>query len=109
MKEFSKNLKDFNRQAMPRKESGETCASSRQQQEESKRDKAKKFAQNIPKPKVKTDLVTLNASEAAGAKGCRSNIGMSGNSVEVSRLEELTSKHMQSKKQVDAIKKSLGL
>jgi hypothetical protein len=37
------------------------------------------------------------------------NVGMSAAPAEANRLDELTSKHMQSKKQVDAIKKSLGL
>lgn len=73
-----------------------------QKKEESKKEKALQYAQNIPKPKVKTDSKQSNVNEGK-------NIGMVSEAVEVSRLDELTSKHLQNKKQVEAIKKSLGL
>jgi hypothetical protein len=103
IKEFSKNLKQFNKQAMPKREADDPGP----QAEPSKRDRAKQFAQNIPKPKVRAEVSRdYVGSDKAGAM---TNVGMSAAPAEANRLDELTSKHMQSKKQVDAIKKSLGL
>lgn len=103
IKEFSKNLKQFNKQAMPKRDVDDQC---QQQAEPSKRDRARQFAQNIPKPKVRVETSRdFNRDD----KGVGTNVGMVAAPVEASRLDELTSKHLQSRKQVDAIKKSLGL
>eukprot|EP00602_Paraphysomonas_sp_CaronLab_P008651 CAMPEP_0185036958 /NCGR_PEP_ID=MMETSP1103-20130426/30731_1 /TAXON_ID=36769 /ORGANISM="Paraphysomonas bandaiensis, Strain Caron Lab Isolate" /LENGTH=349 /DNA_ID=CAMNT_0027574733 /DNA_START=203 /DNA_END=1252 /DNA_ORIENTATION=+ len=103
IKEFSKNLHHYNKQAMPRRDQS---AEDKKKKEVSRREKALQFAQNIPKPKVKPNAQLESGGSAKGA----SNVGMGTQAaVESSRLEELTSKHLQSKKQVDAIKKSLGL
>lgn len=109
VKEFSKNLKKFNKEAMPRKDPQEMeiAAKQKKAEENSKRDKAREFAKNIPKPKVRVNSGGAGGGRAGGSD--RSNVGMSAIPVESNRLEELTSKHMQSRKQVDAIKKSLGL
>jgi hypothetical protein len=95
IKEFSKNLKVFNKNVMPKRD-GNTDTN---QKAESKKEKAIQYAQNIPKPKVKAEPKPMEPK----------NVGVATDAVEVSRLDELTSKHLQSRKQVDAIKKSLGL
>lgn len=69
------------------------------QKRDSKKEKAIQYAQNIPKPKVKAEPKPIESK----------NVGVPTEAVEVSRLDELTSKHLQSRKQVEAIKKSLGL
>jgi hypothetical protein len=94
IKEFSKNLKQFNKNVMPKRDGNEM-----NQKIESKKEKAIQYAQNIPKPKVKAEPKPVEPK----------NVGVATETVEVSRLDELTSKHLQSRKQVDAIKKSLGL
>lgn len=98
IKQFSKNLNDFNRVAIKNGATAEEKEASHQVKVLSKREKALQFAQNVPKPKV-IELKSV-AQE-------RSNVGLS--SAPTSKIDELTSRHLQSKKQVDAIKKSMGL
>jgi hypothetical protein len=99
IKEFSKNLKVFNKNVMPKREISST-ANEMNPKVESKTEKAIQYSQNIPKPKIKS-----NEPKVLEPK----NIGIASEVVEVSRLDELTSKHLQGRKQVDAIKRSLGL
>ena len=108
IKEFSKNLKEFNKNMIQKESQDDLNQNNQQQQqqqqkkEESKKEKSLQYAQNIPKPKVKPESKQSNANEGK-------NIGMISEAIEVSKLDELTSKHLQNKKQVEAIKKSLGL
>lgn len=95
IKEFSKNLKEFNKNVMPKREN----INERNSKPESKKEKAIQYAQHIPKPKIKSEPKPVESK----------NVGIPTEAVEVSRLDELTSKHLQSRKQVEAIKKSLGL
>ena len=68
----------------------------------SKREKALQFAQKIPKPKV-----SESGTSVTNEKHHMRNVGAS--IPANSKIDELTSKHQQSKKQVEAIKKSMGL
>lgn len=102
IKQFSKNLNDFNRVSIRNNISADDKEANNRVKVLSNRDKARQFAQNVPKPKV-------NESKAILSHGNKveRNVGVS--SVPTSKLDELASRHQQSKKQVDAIKKSMGL
>lgn len=102
IKQFSKNLNDFNRVSIRNNVSADEKESKNRVKVLSNREKARQFAQNVPKPKV-------NESKAVPPHGNKvgRNIGVS--SAPTSKIDELTSRHQQSKKQVDAIKKSMGL
>jgi hypothetical protein len=105
IKQFSKNLNDFNRVSIK----NNITADEKEQEANSrakvlsKREKANQFAQNVPKPKV------CDNGSLANNKGGKTerNIGVS--SVPISKIDELTSRHQQSKRQVEAIKKSMGM
>lgn len=104
IKQFSKNLNDFNRKNIINNVISTGERETRKPAKIlSKREKALQFAQNVPKPKLKVDKATLHTDDS---KTCR-NIGVE--TCPTSRIDELTSRHMQSKKQVEAIKKSMGL
>ena len=104
IKQFSKNLNDFNRVSINK---GNINADEKEANNRvkilSKREKALKFAQQVPKPKVNENRTIV----AQNIKAERNNVGVS--CVPTSRIDELTSRHQQSKKQVEAIKKSMGL
>lgn len=93
VKEFSKNLKSFNRELI----NSQSNNVKKKSVQISAREKAIAFAKNIPKPKPKVNAESAESSE---------NIGI--DIEEYDAIEELASKHLQNKKQVDAIKKSLG-
>jgi len=122
IKEFSKNLQSFNKQVLlqqpklpPSTEASSLVIS--KQLQESKRAKAVKFAKLIPKPKVQRKVQNNSnwkISDGAADKGgydedSEYDAGYSGGQHENTRLEELEAKHSEGKKQLDAIKKSLGL
>lgn len=102
IKQFSKNLNDFNRVNIKNNISASEKEAIKKVKVLSNREKALQFAQNVPKPKV----IESKAVSSNGNKLER-NIGVS--SIQTSKIDELTSRHQQSKKQVDAIKKSMGL
>lgn len=99
IKQFSKNLHEFNKANIKQGISADEKLALRNVKAPSKRDKALQFAQNVPKPKVNVPKANDNVPKR--------NVGVS---VEkASKLDELTSRHQQSRKQVEAIKKSMGL
>lgn len=104
IKQFSKNLNDFNKVSIKNNISADEKEAMKQVKVVSKREKALQFAQNVPKPKVieKSSAMTNNNGMKAGR-----NIGVA--SAPTSKIDELTSRHQQSKMQVEAIKKSMGL
>jgi hypothetical protein len=102
IKQFSKNLNDFNKVSIKHNITADEKEANNQVKVQSKRDKARQFAQNVPKPKI-----IENKSLATRGNKVERNIGVS--AVATSRIDELTSRHQQSKKQVDAIKKSMGM
>ncbi len=112
IKEFSRNLKNYNKdtitkQKMEMMEAGnyETSAKKKENDAVSSREKALAFARNIPKPKVKT--VTSKKESEYEDMGPTMQLGP--DDEDRNALAELEQKHLQSRKQVEAIKKSLGL
>lgn len=106
IKEFSKNLKAYNKDTITKLKAEQDMYGDAddKKQQMSSRDKAIAFAKNIPKPKVKTPSNDLGNKNGM-AMG--NNVGVE---VEpVNELDELELKHLQSRKQVEAIKRSLGL
>ena len=125
IKEFSKNLQKFNQDALSvqRKlpdgnEMSEIEIAKKKM--ESKREKAITFSKNIPKPKRRSEGVTGVTGGARDRAGQRPSdesglddfaddeLGMEPTS-ENSKLQELAAKHLESKRQVDAIKRSMGM
>jgi hypothetical protein len=129
IKEFSRRLASYNRQVTSTQKK---LPSAKEQAEmatnkskiESKREKAREFAKNIPKPKVKTRLQPIdNFNDGAeDDDDCEQFMQLDMNRGDISsfrgigiksenerRIDELHAKHADSRRQVDAIKKSLGL
>lgn len=99
IKEFSKNLKQFNKEMITQQP-----PPPEPEKEPSKRDKALAFAENIPKPKVKKP-----AEEKSESPIYDKGVVYSKADEQERHINELEQKHLQSKRQVEAIKKSLGL
>lgn len=74
---------------------------------ESKRSKAMEFAKNIPKPKIKAAPVVDAVDESEVNGGGRFEMG-EGYESEI-KLQELEAKHLNKKKQIEAIRKAMGL
>eukprot|EP01041_Mallomonas_annulata_P002338 gene2342-4547_t len=113
IKEFSKNLKSFNEQSLQQQRrlppsSEAVSVTLTKKKEESSRGKALSFAKNIPKPKIpKTNSSpsrTPSGREDEGSDSLDAAVYE-----EQSKLLELQARHVDSKRQVEAIKKSLGL
>jgi hypothetical protein len=110
VKEFSKNLKHFNKQSLGNQKkvpSGQELvqASVAKSKVDSKREKMLEFAKNIPKPKIKPDLKAPEFEH--GYMMAPDKFGMPFE--DASKLQELEAKHIESQAQVEAIKKSLGM
>ena len=130
IKEFAKNLNSYNKQVLlqqskvpPSQEALEMSIA--KQKQESSREKAIEFARQVPRPRPRP----TRRREEEGDSSCspRRSANLRGEGVgdrdrdlhysskessdlqAPSRLEELEAKHNQGKKQVEAIKKSLGL
>mmetsp|Transcript_9617 Transcript_9617/g.13147 ORF Transcript_9617/g.13147 Transcript_9617/m.13147 type:complete len:378 (-) Transcript_9617:24-1157(-) len=115
VKEFAKNLQQFNHEHLrtqkklpPSNEKFEIEIA--QKKQESKRQKAIEFAKNIPKPKVNKskdqdkDNEGVNYDEDGGGQ-----FQMGEGYEEDIKLQELEAKHVNSKKQIEAIRKAMGL
>ena len=93
---------------------------------ESKRERGLKFSKHIPKPLIKTNITeTTNNMSNRSYDGYGDENGGGGEILDdsymrrndeygmsyekASRLQELESKHNESKRNIDSIKKSLGL
>ena len=121
VKEFAKNLQDYNKQVLkqqrklpPSSEASSIEASAKVL--ESKRAKALEFARHIPKPKVQPS--TKNIGVANVSKGRHipedeayiiANDEFGGTYETAGKLLSLEQKHEESRLQVDAIKRSMGL
>ena len=95
-------MNDFNKVNIKNSVTADEKEAKNRVKEVSKRERALHFAQNVPKPKtIEKPSLTNNGTRP------ERNIGVS--AVPASKIDELTSRHLQSKRQVDAIKKSMGL
>ena len=111
VKEFAKNLQQFNHEHLrtqkklpPSNEKFEIEIA--QKKQESKRQKAIEFAKNIPKPKANKskDQEGANNDDEGGGQ-----FQMGEGYEEDIKLQELEAKHVNSKKQIEAIRKAMGL
>ena len=128
IKDFSKNLQSFNRENLrqqpklpPAAEKSEIVISMRKQ--DSKRERMLEFSKQIPKPQVRNpkpfgnnDIIYDEDDDDTFDPGMppRRNRGQGdgGNystSADDYRLQELEAKHNNGKKQIDAIRKQMGL
>lgn len=115
IKEFAKNLQDFNRLRLQQQKklppSSEAVHIELDKHRiESKRAKAIEFARQIPKPKIEKGDVFSRAQK--GRLGDDSYVTAADDSgldyKEIQRLQSLEVKHQESRRQVEAIKKSMG-
>ena len=126
IKEFAKNLHDFNRKNIEQNRKLPASTEVRdiltdKAKHESKRSKALEFARNIPKPKVETTSAGASVSGAAGkGRGTSRRQEIDDHYVtdndeygveygDVCRRQGLELKHEESRRQVEAIKRSMGL
>mgnify|MGYP000403898878 CR=1 FL=1 len=110
VKQFSKNLKNYNSQAIRQQKklpSGEEMQqmTKAKSQMQSKRERMKEFSKNIPKPQVKQERKQGGFDHAYMT--AKDEFGMSHE--EAIRMQELEAKHAASQMQLDSIKKSLGM
>jgi len=109
VKEFSKQLREYNARAAAVKPLAQDLPD--HSKELSSRDKALEFARSIPKPKLKPP--TPATKKLQGRTGRRSEGGEEQVEEEPmglarSKLDELEVEHETARKQVEAIKRSLG-
>jgi Jhy protein len=129
IKEFSRKLKDYNRSALETQRRLPNASEAlsievTKKRLESNRERALNFAKNVPKPKVKTSSGSGGDEEQTGARGgvgCGENYGDDdedhllapdefGTSFEeAARLQELQAKHQESRRKIEAIKRSMGI
>ena len=74
---------------------------------ESKRQKAIEFAKNIPKPKIPQKEKNFNNEQLNHNKG--GDFEMGEGYEEDLKLQELEAKHLNGKKQIEAIRKAMGM
>ena len=117
VKEFAKNLENFNKQSLqqqpklpPSTEASQMVVAKGKQ--ESKREKALQFAKKVPKPKSRLPSTNARSETSEDALDDMENDELMMNNfhgnIETRRLDELEAKHNDKKRQVEAIKKSLG-
>lgn len=117
IKEFSKNLQKFNkevaldqRKVLPSSEA--SAITTAKQKLESKREKALEFAKHVPKPKPpKQSSSSSPLTPVEGGEHDEDDemaIMQLGNE-HSSALDALTAKHAENKRQVEAIKRSVGI
>ena len=119
IKEFSKQLQDFNKKSIQVQKklpsSSEVNSIEIEKMKlESKRIKALEFAKNIPKPKADKPLVLIKGSNSTRAleeddSYLMKNNDFGGDYRDISKIESLEIKHEESRRQVEAIKRSMGL
>ena len=111
VKEFSKNLHNYNRQAlrMSKKAPSTQEASSMAQSKavsSSKLERMKEFSRNVPKPKVKSRPMVQGVMQD-NYMTAQDECGMEHGAA--IRMQELEAKHEESEAQLNAIKRSLGM
>ena len=115
VKEFAKNLHNFNHEHLrnqkklpPSNEKNEMEIAHKKL--ESKRQKAIDFAKNIPKPKIPAakDACGKQRGDDEESAGM-SNFDMGEGYEEELKLHELEAKHVNSKRQIEAIRKAMGM
>ena len=117
VKEFAKNLHNFNHDHL-RNQKKLPPSSEKNEMEiahkklESKRQKAIEFAKNIPKPKIPAakdcNSKLTGYEEEEGGVG-NSGFDMGEGYEDELKLQELEAKHVNSKKQIEAIRKAMGM
>lgn len=113
VKEFSRNLKSFNEKVikeqpkLPQAQEAVEIDKSKQKLE-SKRERAIQFAKQIPKPSIRTQKDEMSSKQHSEINDDFSSADPY-SFVDETKFVELEARHNASKRQVDAIKKSLGL
>lgn len=110
VKEFARNLKQYNDSALIQQPKLPAAAeqveiNKSMQKLVSKRNKALEFARNIPKPKPKPTVI--DEVDNSGIDSTEKDV-YGTFSHDAQRLAELEMKHAEKRKQIDAIKKSMG-
>ena len=123
IKDFSKQLQDFNKASLSEQrrlpqssELSDVQVSKRRL--ESNRERAIQFSRGVPKPAIK--LKNTNSNSTAERKGSEEEEGDEDDnkddddgwglsSAKASKLRELQLKHLESKKNIDAMKRSMGM
>lgn len=110
MKEFARQLNAVNRETLKRapKVAPPPPTPDRKPKGDSARDRALKFAQKVPKPKVKTQRAA--SADDAGPRATGGGGGRGpGRREPMTRVDELEAKHDQMRSDVDAIRREYGL
>lgn len=74
---------------------------------ESSRERANQFAKKIPKPVVVKPKNSPGGGGEEDEMGC--DFGMSLGDEKASKLEELQAKHLESKRSIEAMRKTMGM
>ncbi len=114
IKEFSKNLKNFNQESLQQQrklpapmEKADMVISAKKQ--ESGRQRALEFARNIPKPKVASSKSAGSDKYDGACDGLNIGMEMGDDYAEDAKLQELESKHVQKRAQIEAIRRQMGI
>jgi len=118
MKEFAKNLQSYNKQVLLQQKKLPSSSESSdievsKKKLSSKREKALEFAKHVPKPKVDTKKIKEQSSPL-GIEIIDDNYMLKGDQYgmdygEICKIQSLEAQHDEKKKQVEAIKRSLGM
>jgi hypothetical protein len=133
IKEFSRQLRSFNQEQITQQSKLPSATEQNdlqkaKQKYESRRQRAIEFAKQIPKPKSSKEETDLGQDEYSGGNtlfaagqsrssysaGNMNGVGGGGglvmdeDAIHAAKLQELESKHMQSKAKMEAIKRSLN-
>ena len=117
VKEFSKNLKNFNTENL-RFQSKLPAAGEKNdmtlalKKMDSSRQKAIEYGRSVPKPtKLMQGGVYAHAQQRAAPRGEQTNVGLEQDEdyMEIARREELEAKHLANKAQIEAMKRQMGL
>lgn len=112
VKDFSKQLHDFNKVSLSDQRrlpySSEAVGVQMTKKKlESSRERANQFAKKIPKPVTVKLKGSPDGRGEEDEMGC--GFGMSAGEEKASKLEELQAKHLESKRNIEAMRRSMGM
>jgi len=114
IKEFAKNLHEYNRNTLLQQRKLPASTEAREivldkMKHESKRAKAIEFAKQIPKPKASESKSKSPAKRIDDDEYLTANDEFGLGHQELSKIQSLQVKHEESRKQVEAIKRAMGM
>jgi hypothetical protein len=114
IKQFSKQLRDFNKDAIQQQPKLPSAVEQNdieisKKKFDSNRIRAMEYARQVPKPKLKpSDRGERISHSAEGNSQFANDLYMDEDAFQAAKLQELEAKHQQGKARLEAIKKSIG-